>query len=286
VVQTADVGRRMHRMRKTAGKQGGTRIVRILRSTRSQRFRAGHAQAGAQVGNVGVDRVSCPPAPVEDVRMQDHERAARQSLIDHCCAMNASGLSLGKSGNASLRWGDGLLITPTGRAYDRLQPEDIVYLQADGRCPPGQLLPSSEWRFHCDILRSTPDIHAVVHTHSTHATALACLGEGIPAFHYMVAVAGGADIPCADYATFGTPELSNNVLNALQGRCACLMANHGQVATGATLSAAYELAQEVENLARQYMLARSLGPTRNLSAAEMARVVEKFRTYGQQRSDD
>lgn len=218
--------------------------------------------------------------------MQDHEQAARQSLIDHCCAMNVSGLSLGKSGNASLRWGAGLLITPTGRAYDRLQPEDIVYMDGDGRCAPGQLLPSSEWRFHCDILREHPGTHAVVHTHSTHATALACLGVGIPAFHYMVAVAGGADISCAEYATFGTPELSANMLRALQGRRACLMANHGQVATGPTLSAAYALAQEVENLARQYMLARSLGPTRDLPADEMARVVEKFRTYGQQRSDD
>lgn len=218
--------------------------------------------------------------------MQDHERAARQSLIDTCCAMNASGLSLGKSGNASLRWGDGLLITPTGRAYNRLQPEDIVHLQADGYCPPGQLLPSSEWRFHCDILRAFPEVHAVVHAHSTYATALACLGEGIPAFHYMVAVAGGADIPCADYATFGTPELSANILRALQGRKACLMANHGQVATGNTLSAAYELALEVENLARQYMLARNLGTTRNLDDAEMSRVIERFKTYGQQRSDD
>jgi L-fuculose-phosphate aldolase len=218
--------------------------------------------------------------------MLDHERAARQSLIDHCCAMNASGLSLGKSGNASLRWGEGLLITPTGRAYDRLQPEDIVYLQADGDCPPGQLIPSSEWRFHCDILRAFPDTHAVVHVHSTYATALACLGEGIPAFHYMVAVAGGADIPCAAYATFGTPELSEHIMRALRDRKACLMANHGQVATGRTLADAYALAQEVENLARQYALARNLGATRNLSDEEMARVIAKFRSYGQQRSDD
>lgn len=219
--------------------------------------------------------------------MQDHERAARQSLIDTCIGMNASGLSLHKSGNASLRWGSGLLITPTGRAYDRLQPEDIVYLEADGSCPPGQLIPSSEWRFHVDILRAFPACNAVVHVHSTHATALACLGRGIPAFHYMVAVAGGDRIPCAPYATFGTPELSANVLAALGGGYrACLMANHGQVATGKTLSEAYALAEEVENLARQYLLARSLGETRDLPADEMARVVEKFRSYGQQRSDD
>ncbi len=219
--------------------------------------------------------------------MHDHERAARQSLIDHCRAMNASGLSLNKSGNASLRWGEGLLITPTGRSYDRLLPEDIVYLELDGSCPPGQLLPSSEWRFHCDILHAFPATNAVVHVHSTHATALACLGEGIPAFHYMVAVAGGDCIPCAGYATFGTGELSDNVLRALDGGLrACLMANHGQVATGKTLAGAYALAEEVENLARQYMLARTLGPTRNLPAEEMARVIEKFKHYGQQRKPE
>lgn len=219
--------------------------------------------------------------------MHDHERSARQSLIDHCRAMNASGLSLNKSGNASLRWGDGLLITPTGRAYDRLLPEDIVYLEADGTCPPGQLLPSSEWRFHCDILHAFPEMNAVVHVHSTHATALACLGQGIPAFHYMVAVAGGDRIPCADYATFGTPELSANVLQALDGGLrACLMANHGQVTTGRTLAEAYALAEEIENLARQYLLARTLGPTRDLPADEMARVLEKFKHYGQQRKPD
>ena len=215
--------------------------------------------------------------------LHDHERAARQSLIDHCRAMNASGLSLNKSGNASIRWRDGLLITPTGRSYDRLLPEDIVFLHADGQCPPGQLLPSSEWRFHCDILQAFPDMNAVVHVHSTHATALACLGEEIPAFHYMVAVAGGDRIPCTDYATFGTPELSASIMQALQGGLrACLMGNHGQVSTGSSLSAAYALAEEVENLARQYLLARSLGHTRNLSAEEMAVVVEKFKTYGQQ----
>jgi L-fuculose-phosphate aldolase len=219
--------------------------------------------------------------------MHDHERAARQSLIDHCRAMNASGLSLNKSGNASLRWGEGLLITPTGRAYDRLLPEDIVYLELDGSCPPGQLLPSSEWRFHCDILHAFPAANAVVHVHSTHATALACLGEGIPAFHYMVAVAGGDRIPCAGYATFGSRELSDNVLHALEGGLrACLMANHGQVTTGKTLSDAYALAEEVENLARQYMLARTLGPTRNLPPEEMAVVLEKFKHYGQQRKPE
>lgn len=200
--------------------------------------------------------------------------------------MNTCGLSLNKSGNASIRWHDGLLITPTGCAYDALQPEDIVFMTLDGDSPAGQLLPSSEWRFHRDLLAAFPEMHAVVHAHSPYATALACLGEGIPAFHYMVAVAGSDRIPCADYATFGTEALSENILLALHGGLrACLLANHGQVALGKTLDAAFVLATEVENLARQYLLARTLGPTRNLSAEEMAIVLEKFKTYGQQPGD-
>ena len=160
----------------------------------------------------------------------------------------------------------------------------LVNLDADGNCPAGQLLPSSEWRIHCDILRAFPACEAVVHVHSTHATALACLGQEIPPFHYMVAMAGGARIPCADYATFGTPELSANVLRALDGGLrACLMANHGQVAAGKSLADALALAEEVENLARQYILARSLGPTRDLPAEEMDEVLRRFRHYGQQR---
>ena len=218
--------------------------------------------------------------------MYASEQAARQSLVDHCRTMSATGLSFNKSGNASVRWADGLLITPTGCAYDVLRAEEIVYVRADGTCPPGQLIPSSEWRIHRDILLAFPDANAVMHLHSPHATALACLGMEIPAFHYMVAAAGGDRIPCAGYATFGTEELSANILEALQGGFrACLMANHGQVAMGPTLEAAYALAGEVENLARQYIIARSLGPTRNLSRKEMERVLEKFKTYGQQHDD-
>lgn len=218
--------------------------------------------------------------------MHESERAARQSLVDHCRAMSASGLSFNKSGNASVRWGEGLLITPTGRPYEQLQPGEIVYLDAKGNCAPGQLLPSSEWRIHHDILRAFPDANAVMHMHSPNATALACLGLEIPAFHYMVAAAGGDRIPCAGYATFGTAELSARILDTLHGGYrACLMANHGQVAMGSTLEEAYALAGEVENLARQYIIARSLGPTHNLPREEMERVLEKFKTYGQQRDD-
>lgn len=218
--------------------------------------------------------------------MHDSERAARQSLVDHCRAMSASGLSFNKSGNASVRWRNGLLVTPTGRAYDHLLAEEVVYLEADGTVPAGQLIPSSEWRIHRDILQAFPDANAVMHLHSPHATALACLGLGIPAFHYMVAVAGGDRIPCAPYATFGTVELSDNILQTLRGGFrACLMANHGLVAMGASLEDAYALAGEVENLARQYIIARSLGPTQDLPRDEMERVLEKFKTYGQQHDD-
>ena len=218
--------------------------------------------------------------------MQIHEHDARQSLVEYCRAMNASGLSLNKSGNASIRWNTGLLITPTGRDYGSLRPDEVVYMDLDGTCPPGQLLPSSEWRIHRDILEAFPEANAVLHAHSPHATALACLGQEIPPFHYMVAIAGGDRIPCAEYGTFGTEALSTHILQALQGGLrACLMANHGQVTMGATLEQAYTLAEEVENLARQYIIARSLGPTRNLPPDEMRRVLEKFKTYGQQHKD-
>jgi len=150
----------------------------------------------------------------------------------------------------------------------------------------GRCRPSSEWRFHRDILESRPDVGAIVHTHSPRATALACTGRGIPAFHYMIAVAGGRDIRCAPYYTFGTQELSDAALTALKDRKACLLANHGVIATGADLAIAVALAGEIENLALQYSLALTLGEVRILDDAEMSRVIEKFRTYGQQHAAD
>lgn len=210
------------------------------------------------------------------------ERALRQAIIDTCLAMNASGLNPGKAGNVSARWGAGLLVTPTGIPYAQLVPEDIVFLHADGHCPPGQRLPTSEWQFHVDILAHYPAVQAVVHSHSAYATALACLRRAIPAFHYMVAVAGGVDIRCAPYATFGTAALSGAIVAALDERRACLLANHGQIATGASLEAALALAQEVETLARQYQLALTLGEPAILDEDEMTLVLEKFKTYGQQ----
>jgi L-fuculose-phosphate aldolase len=176
-------------------------------------------------------------------------------------------------------------MSPSGMDYEILQADDVPLMDLDGRWF-GRRRPSSEWRFHRDILNSRHEVGAIVHTHSPQATALACTGRGIPAFHYMVAVAGGRDIRCAPYYTFGTQELSEAALAALKDRKACLLANHGVIATGADLPSALSLADEVENLARQYCAALSLGGVRILDDAEMCRVVEKFRTYGQQNAAD
>jgi L-fuculose-phosphate aldolase len=167
-------------------------------------------------------------------------------------------------------------------AYEAMKPEDIVFMTADGSVPPGQPKPSSEWRFHRDILGARPEIGAVVHTHANFATSLACLGRDIPAFHYMVAVAGGDSIRCAPYATFGTQALSDHALRALEDRRACLLANHGMIALGDSLEKALALAVEVETLAAQYWRALQLGDPILLSADEMQRVLEKFKSYGVQ----
>jgi len=211
--------------------------------------------------------------------------SARRELLATARQLNASGLGADRStsGNLSVRVKGGLLITPTGIPYEAMKARDLVELGSDGAPRPGQLFPSSEWRFHCDIYRSRPEAQAIVHAHPRFATALACLGRSIPAFHYMVAVAGGADIRCAGYATFGSDELSRNALAALEARRACLLANHGLIAFGETLVRALALAIEVETLAAQYCQALQLGEPVLLDAAEMERVLEKFRSYGQQR---
>lgn len=210
----------------------------------------------------------------------------RQELIEGCRGLAHGGLTHGTSGNISLRRNaTQFLISPTGLPYDSLEPDDIPLMDLQGRWF-GRKRPSSEWRFHRDILATRPDANAIVHTHSRHATALACQGRGIPAFHYMVAVAGGSDLRCAPYYTFGSEELSKAALSALEGRRACLLANHGVIALGATLRAALALAGEVENLAAQYCTALSTGAPRILDAAAMERVLEKFRTYGRQDTTD
>jgi L-fuculose-phosphate aldolase len=207
--------------------------------------------------------------------------AEREAMVAAARRMNALGINQGMSGNLGLRAGDGLLVTPSGLDYDAMGPKDIVEMDFDGtwRAAP-ERKPSSEWRFHRDILASRSEFAAVVHTHAMFATTLACLGLEIPPFHYMVAVAGGSSIRCAPYATFGTQQLSDNALAALIGRKACLLANHGMIACGPSLEKALALAVEVETLAAQYWRALQIGPPKLLDKAEMARVLEKFESYG------
>lgn len=207
----------------------------------------------------------------------DHERLRRE-IVERCRELNANGLNQGTSGNISARCGDGLLISPSGVPYDRLTPDMVVPMDMDGGWE-GPLKPSSEWRFHRDILRRRPDANAVIHAHPPHATALAIRRLDIPALHYMVAVAGGDSIRCAPYATFGTAELSEHALAALEGRSACLLANHGMIATGRSLGHAMWLAVEVETLARQYVLALQIGGPVLLTDAEMKQVFERFARY-------
>jgi L-fuculose-phosphate aldolase len=212
----------------------------------------------------------------------------RQAILDAARALNETGLACGTSGNVGARIpGEGFLVTPSGLEYKTMRPGDIVEMDLIGNVrgagnAKGALSPSSEWRFYRDIFYSRPEIGAIVHTHSPFATTLACLGEDIPAFHYMVAVAGGSSIRCAPYATFGSQALSNSALTALKGRFACLLANHGMIATGTDPKAALRLAVEVEALAGQYWRALAVGTPKLLSAPEMRRVVKKFAGYGKQ----
>jgi len=205
------------------------------------------------------------------------EAELRHQVVDTARALNASGINQGTSGNVSARIDGGLLITPTSLPYEQMQPADLVALDLQGQpLHDGQRRPSSEWRLHADILRHRPEAQAVVHCHSTSATALACHGRGIPAFHYMVAVAGGADVRCAPYALFGTQAFSDLALDALAGRRAALLAQHGQVTLAASLDQALRLAIEVETLARMYLQALPLGEPRLLDDAQMAAVQQQF----------
>ena len=205
----------------------------------------------------------------------------RQDIVDTARALSPQGLGVGRSGNVSARCAGGMLITPSAVSYEAMSADDIVLVDETGTVAGNSLRPSSEWRFHQAIYHSHPEAGAVVHCHSRFATVLACAHAPIPAFHYMVAVAGGTDIACADYAVFGSEDLSCNVLSALQGRKACLMANHGQVAFGGSLSEAFELAREVEELAAQYCEVLKLGRVNLLSAEDMDEVLRRFADYRQ-----
>jgi L-fuculose-phosphate aldolase len=214
------------------------------------------------------------------------DAALRESLVQACRELERLGLTHGTSGNISLRRdARSFFVSPTGMRYGSLVPDDVPLVHGNGRWF-GRRRPSSEWRFHRDILASRSDIGAIVHTHSPRATALACTGRGIPAFHYMVAVAGGEDIRCAPYHPFGSQELSDAAVEALDGRLACLLANHGVIALGTSLDRALSLAGEVEDLAVKYGAALALGGVRILDEIQMRHVIDRFRTYGKQDADD
>ena len=214
--------------------------------------------------------------------MNKQELELRKGIIAACRAMNALGINQGTSGNISARHGGDMLITPSGVPYEDLKPGDIAVMPIDGEYGSwkGPLSPSSEWRFHLDIMRSRPDVGSVVHTHSTYATTLAICGKEIPAIHYMVAAAGGPNIRVAPYATYGTEDLSKHALKALEGRTCCLLRNHGVIATGSNVKRALWLAVEIETIAKQYYLSLAVGDAQILPDDEITRVVEKFKNYG------
>ena len=206
----------------------------------------------------------------------------RKEVITYSIKLNTTNLSPLRPGNISVKCiengVEGFLVTPSGKKYDTLKEEDIVFVSNDGNHDTN-LKPSSEWRFHKDIYLKKLDAKAIVHAHSPHATAVSAHGKDIPAFHYMIALAGGDSIKCAKYATFGTQELSDNIINALEDRKACLMSNHGQVAFGENLESAFELAEELENICHQYINTIKLGDPKILSSSEMDVILEKVKNY-------
>ena len=203
----------------------------------------------------------------------------RSEIIKYAKMLNSKKLSALRSGNISIRYKQGFLITPSGIKYSSLKNKDIVYVSVTGIFDKKKGIPSSEWRFHQDIYLNKKETKAIVHAHSSCATAISTHGKSIPAFHYMVAMAGGNDIKCAKYATYGTRQLSKNILKALKNRSACLIGNHGQIAFSENLSKAFELAEEVENLSHQYITALKIGKPKILSLSKMKKVLEKAKNY-------
>ena len=203
----------------------------------------------------------------------------RSEIIKYSQMLNTKKVSALRSGNVSVRFENGFLITPSGVKYSSLKSKDIVFVSLKGNFDKKKGIPSSEWKFHQDIYLNKKDAKAIVHAHSTNATAVASHNKSIPAFHYMVAMAGGHDIKCAKYATYGTRELSKNILKALKGRKACLISNHGQIAFEENLPKAFELAEEVENISLQYITSLKLGKPKFLSLKEMNKVLSKAKNY-------
>ncbi|MBV9784240.1 MAG: class II aldolase/adducin family protein [Acidisphaera sp.] len=210
------------------------------------------------------------------------EAQARRALVEACRSLLALGLSQGTSGNISLRHGDTMLISPSATPYETMQPEQVAAMPIEGDYGAwsGPLCPSTEWRFHLDILRSRPEVGAVVHGHPSFCTTLAIARREIPACHYMIAAFGGGDVRCAPYAPFGSAELSAHALRALEGRNACLLANHGMIVCGSSLARAMWLAVELEALARQYCQSLAIGGPVLLSGEEITEALARFEGYG------
>ena len=206
-------------------------------------------------------------------------RKIKAEIIKYSKMLNSRKLSALRSGNISARYKEGFLITPSGKKYSSLKTKDIVFVSLEGKFDNKKGIPSSEWQFHQDIYKNKKEAEAIVHAHSTNATAVSTHKRGIPSFHYMVAIAGGQDIKCAKYATFRTRDLSKNILKALKGRKACLIANHGQIAFEENLPKAFELAEEVENISLQYITSLKLGKPKILSKNEMKKVLSKAKNY-------
>jgi L-fuculose-phosphate aldolase len=203
----------------------------------------------------------------------------KAEIIKYSKMLNSRKLSALRSGNISVKYNNGFLITPSGKKYSSLKTKDIIYVSLEGKFDKKKGIPSSEWKFHQDIYLNKKEAKAIVHAHSTNATAIASHNKGIPSFHYMVAMAGGHDIKCAKYATYGTRELSKNILKALKSRKACLISNHGQIAFEENLPKAFELAEEVENISLQYITSLKLGKPKILSLEEMKKVLSKAKNY-------
>lgn len=236
-------------------------------------------QIESPIGFAAVDDAS----PRTESMTRD-EKALRSAIIAKARWMNSSGLNQGTSGNISARYKDAMLITPSATPYEAIKPEMIAAMPLEGDYGSwkGPLKPSTEWRFHLDIMRSRPDVGAIVHTHSTYATVLAIARKNIPACHYMMAAFGGPTIRCAEYARYGTKELSQHALKALEGRNGCILANHGMIAVGANLDKAMWLAVELETIARQYYLSLVLGNPVILSEEQIEETARGFTTYGLQ----
>ena len=212
--------------------------------------------------------------------ISEYRKYLSQDIIRTCLKMQKDGINQGTSGNVSMRFENGMLITPSSMLYDTMKAEDIVFVDENGNAEPNKR-PSSEWRFHLSILKDNPDFNVVIHSHSIYSSIVSIMGvDYIPAIHYMIAIAGGKIIPCAEYATYGTEELCNNISKAMKGYKACIIKNHGLVVSDSTMEKAYGVLVEVENIAREFVEVSKIGKYNVLSDEEMDIILKKFGNYG------